>query len=86
MKKYVPYRVRAKSDTSIVNIIKTDATKRQSFIATYALIRTRKFTIVISFPGLIQRQGLASWNINILCHNVSVGCCVCIPSILYFNC
>ena len=58
MKKYVPYRVRAKSDTSIVNIIKTDATKRQSFIATYALIITRNFIIFMGFPGLYRDKDL----------------------------
>ena len=44
-------------------MIKIYATKRQGSIAPYALIRTRKFIIVIGFPGLIQRQGLASWTL-----------------------
>ena len=38
------------------------------------------------FLGILQRQGLVSCNINIICHNVLVDCCVCLPSILYFTC
>ena len=62
------------------------ATKIQGSIDPHALIRTRSFIIVIGFTGLIQRQGLASWKINVLCHNVSVDCYVCLPYILYFAC
>ena len=41
--------------------------------------KNKKITIVVGFPVLIQRQGLASWNINIICHNFSVDCCVLYP-------
>ena len=33
------------------------------------MIRTINFIIVMGFPGLVQIQVLASWNINILCNN-----------------
>ena len=66
-------------------MIKTYATKRHGSIAPHALIRARKFIIVVGFPGIIQIQGLVYWNINTMCHSVSVDCCVCIPSILYFT-
>ena len=58
--------------------------KRKGFIAPHALIKTRDFIIVMGFPGLVQIQGLDYWNINALCHNFLVDCCVCLPSILYF--
>ena len=73
-------------DTALVNMVKKDATKIQDYIAPHAIIRTRNFIIVMGFPGLVQRQGLTSWNINILCHILSVDCCVCIPFVLYFTC
>ena len=38
------------------------------------------------FSGLGKRQGIASWNINVLCHNFSYYCWICLPSILYFTC
>ena len=44
------------------------------------------FIIAVGFPGSIQRKLLTYWNINVLCHNVSVDCCDCLPSILYFTC
>ena len=75
-----------KGDTAVGNVMKRDATKSQGSIFTHDLIRTRKFINVMSFPGIIHRQGLALLNINILCHNLSVDCCVCIPSILYITC
>ena len=45
-----------------------------------------KFLVVVTPPSIYQvrRQVIAYWNINILCNNVSVDCCVCLPSILYF--
>ena len=42
------------------------ATKRQSSIAPRALIKIRNFITVMIFQVLIQRGGLASWNINIV--------------------
>ena len=65
---------------------KKDATKRHGSIVPHALIRTWNFIIVMVFTGLIQRKGIASWNINVLCQNVPVDCCVYLPSILYFTC
>ena len=65
---------------------KKDATKSKGCIAPHALIKIGVFIIIMGFPGLIYGQGISSWNINILCHNVSVDCCVCIPSVLYFTC
>ena len=67
-------------------MVEKDTTKIQGSIAPHEIMNTRYFIIFVGFPGLIQRQGLASWNINALCHNVSVDCCVFIPSILYFTC
>ena len=75
-----------KEDTASGNTMKKHATKRQGSIAPRALIKTRNFIIVMCFPGLTQRQVLPYWGINILCHNFSVYCCVCLPSILYFTC
>ena len=43
-----------------------------------------KFYYCHIFPGLFQIQVLAYWIINNLCRNVSVDCCVCLTSILYF--
>ena len=63
-----------------------DATKRQGYIDPHSLIRTRDFIIVMGFKGSIQRKGLDSWNIKIICHNVSVDYCVCIPSNFYCTC
>ena len=45
------------------------ATRIQGLIAPHALIRKRHFIIVMGSPGSVQRKGLASSNINILCHN-----------------
>ena len=63
------WNVGCTDDTVVGNMIKKYATKRQGYIAPRALIRRRYFIIVVGFPGLVQRQGLASWNINILCHH-----------------
>ena len=86
MKKYVNLFGRVHRGYCCMKHDKKDATKRQGSIAPHALIITRNFIIVMGFPGLVQRQGLASWNINILCHNFSVGCWFCLPSVLYFTC
>ena len=80
------YLVRWREDTDVVNMIKNNATKRQGSITPHALLRTIKYIIFMGFPWLIQRQGLDSWNINIICHNFSVDCCVCLPYIIYFTC
>ena len=48
--------------------------------------KSKKIIIVMGFPGLIQIQGLASWEIKIICHNVLVDCCDFIPPILCFTC
>ena len=58
------------------------ATKIQGSIDPHALIRTRNSIIAMGFPELIQIKGLASCNINILCHHFSVDCCFFLPSIL----
>ena len=75
-----------KEDTVVGNTVEKDAAKRQGSIATHALMKTRDFIIVVGFPGSIKGQVLAYWNLNSLCHNVSVYCCVCLPSTLYFTC
>ena len=46
--------------------MKKYATKIQGSIAPRALIKTGNFITVMDFTGLIQRQGLASWNMNII--------------------
>ena len=63
-------------------MIKKYTTKIQGSIAPHAMIIKRDFIIVMVFPGLFQRQGLDSWKTNIICHNFSVDCCVCLTSIL----
>ena len=50
-------------------MVEKDDTKIKGYIAPNDLIRIRYFIIVIGFPGLVQRQGLDSWNIEILCHH-----------------
>ena len=50
--------------------------KMQGYIAPHGLIRKINFIIVMSFPGLVHRQGFDFWNIKIICHNISVDCCV----------
>ena len=75
-----------KYDTAVENMIKNMLKKKQSSIAPRVLIKTRNFIIVMGFPGNNQRQGLDYWNINILCHNFLVDCCVCLSSIIYFTC
>ena len=40
-------------------------TQKRCSIAPRALIKTRKFSTVMGFPGIIHRWGLASWNINV---------------------
>ena len=40
--------------------------KKQGYIAPFALIKTITFITIMGFPGLIQRLGLASWNIKIV--------------------
>ena len=42
--------------------------QKDKVIAPHAQTKTRNFIVVIVFPGLVWRQGLASWNNNILCH------------------
>ena len=80
------YKVGFTEDTSVGNMVKKDATKRQGSIAPYTLIRTINFIIVMGFPGLFQRKGLTYGNINILWNKDPVDLCVCLPSILYFTC
>ena len=63
-----------KEDIALENTMKNDATKRQGYIAPLAMIKTRNFITVMSFTGLIQRQGLSSWNINIVWNKYSVDC------------
>ena len=46
--------------------MKKNATEIQGSIAPHALIKTRNFLAVMVFPGLIQRQGIALWNIKIV--------------------
>ena len=53
-------------DTVVGNMMEKDATKIQGSIAPHVLIKTRNLITVMGFPGLIQRRGLASWNINIV--------------------
>ena len=50
-------------------MVKKDATKIQGSIDPRALIKTRNFITVVGFLGFIHRQGIASWNINIICHS-----------------
>ena len=57
-------KVGSTDNTDVGNIVKKYATKRQDSIAPHTLIRKINGIIIVGFPGLIQRQGLASWNIN----------------------
>ena len=83
MMKYVTFLRMIRIGYCYSKMIKTDATKRQGSIAPHALIRTGKFILVADFPGIMQIQGLDSWNIKILYHNFPVDCCVCFLSNLY---
>ena len=47
-----------------------DETKRLGSISSRAMIKIRNLITFMGFPGLIQIQGLASWNINILWKNI----------------
>ena len=75
-----------REDNDLGNMIKTDTTKRQVYIAPHALIKIRNFITVMIFKGLIQERVLTSWNINIVWNKDSVCCCVFILHILYFTC
>ena len=55
-----------KEYNNVVNMMKNNDTEIKFSIDTRALIRTRNCITVMGFPGLIQRQVLASWNINIV--------------------
>ena len=46
-------------------------------------MRKINFSTVMGFLRLVQQQGLASWNVNIPCHNFLVDFCFFLPSILY---
>ena len=76
---YEPYRGRVKRGYLSRKHDKKYASEIQGSIAPRALIKKRNFIIVMVFPVLIKRQGLASWNINILCQNLSADCCVLSP-------
>ena len=65
--------------------MKKYATKRQGSIDPRALINKRNVINVIGFKVLIYRQGLDSWNINIVLKKYSVDCFVYFYSILYFT-
>ena len=66
--------------------MKKHATKRRDYIAPCDMTKTRNFINVMDFPGLIQIGWFSSRNIKILWEKDSVGCCACLPSILYFTC
>ena len=61
-----PFHVRVKIGYCCRKHDAKEATKRQGYIAVCALIDTRNFITAMGVPGLIQRQRLASWNINIV--------------------
>ena len=62
------WTVLSTDDTAVGNIVKFDATKRQGSVAPHAQVKKRNFITVRVFPVLVKRQGLVSWNINILYH------------------
>ena len=66
--------------------MKKDDTKIPSSIDPRSLIKTKKFITVMFFPAIVQRLGIASWNINIVSNKYSVKCFAYLPSILYFPC
>ena len=74
-----------KEENALGNMVNKCAAKIKGFIDPRALINTGNFIIAINFPGLVQRQLLASWNINIIWNKGSAYFCDCIHSILYFN-
>ena len=77
---------RCKEGTSVGNMMKKDDTKIPSSIDPRSLIKTKKFITVMFFPAIVQRLGIASWNINIVSNKYSVKCFAYLPSILYFPC
>ena len=61
-----------KEDTDLGKVMKKYSTKRRGFITPRALIKTRDSITVVFFPGIIQRWGLASCNINIVWPNIQL--------------
>ena len=59
-------------DTAIGNATEKYATKRQGSIDPHALINTRVFITVMGFTEIIQKWGIASWNINIVWTNIQL--------------
>ena len=60
IKNICPWKVGWKYDNIVWNMVEKYVTKRQGSIDLHALIRVRDFTIVMGFPGSVQRQGLVS--------------------------
>ena len=86
MNKDEPYRERVKIIYCSRKNDEKICYERRGSIAPRTLIKTRNFITVMGFTILIQRQLLASWNINIVWNKDSVCCCVCLSSTLYFTC
>ena len=68
MNKYMSLKVMVRRNTAVGNMVKKYATKRQGSITPHTLTKKIYFIIVMGFTEQIQSQGIASWNINILCH------------------
>ena len=85
MNKYDPYHVRVKIWYRCRKNDQKICYKKTRFYFSTCSDKNKKFYCCHGFKGLVQIKGLASCNISILCHNVSVDFFVCFPSILYFT-
>ena len=66
MRKYKPYHGRVKRRYCSRKRDEKKCYKKWGFIAPLVLLKTRNFITVVSFPEVIQRWVISSWNINIL--------------------
>ena len=64
----------------------TDMLQNTRFYCSMCSDKNKNFYYCHGFSGLIQRHGLDYWNISSICQKISVDCCICLPSTLYFTC
>ena len=75
MNKYEPFRVRLKRGYCYRKHDEKNSTKRRGYISPHAPIKTRTFIIVMSFPWLINRRVIYSWNIKMYVTNIQLLFC-----------
>ena len=77
--KYEPYHGRVRICYFCRKHDEKYATKIQGSIDPRALIKAGNFITVMYFPGLVKRQKLDLWTINIVQNKDLVDYCACIP-------